>query len=258
MNNYKFLREYLDLQKGIVFDELLDLPFATVGYNKNDSAVNLNFTLTDKVLSETELAKLEEKFKEINRVPAVYFENRIDLVALGGFLNKHGYKKTNEDSWMFYEDTVLYRASFESLKQVENEKDLKIFLQTFRDSYRDEKEAKLPLGLDDYLKLLQKVWKEHPASDRIEFFLAFRGDEPVAVATLTNYGGIGYISNVGSMPRVRGEGYGRTVTLYCVYKSMEHKNTFHCLVTEEGTHPHDFYSQLGLRTHFLAPLYVKS
>ncbi len=82
-------------------------------------------------------------------------------------------------------------------------------------------------------------------------------DSPVAVSTLNNYEGIGYISNVGSIKEVRGEGFGKLSTLYCVHKSQKNGNKVHCLATEEDTYPNEFYKRIGFQTKFTAVGYKK-
>jgi hypothetical protein len=56
-------------------------------------------------------------------------------------------------------------------------------------------------------------------TDRLEYFTMFDDEEPVSVATLANFAGIGYISNVGSKLDYRGKGFEKVISLYCVYKS---------------------------------------
>jgi len=75
--------------------------------------------------------------------------------------------------------------------------------------------------------------------------------------TLTNHDGIGYISNVGSLRKVRGEGFGKIASLYPVSQSIKNGNLEHCLATEEGTYPNEFYKRIGFETRFTAVCYVK-
>ncbi|MBP9700192.1 hypothetical protein KBD71_02825, partial [Candidatus Woesebacteria bacterium] len=64
--------------------------------------------------------------------------------------------------------------------------------------------------------------------------------------------GHGYISNVGSLRSVRGEGFGKLVTLYAVDQSIKNRNSFHYLGTEEGHYPNVFYTRIGFETKFKA------
>lgn len=107
------------------------------------------------------------------------------------------------------------------------------------------------------LKVAENVWHKHNKTNKLEYFVAHKNNKPVAVSTLTNYNEIGYISNVGSLKEIRGEGYGKLATLYCVEQSKKNGNTKHCLATEEGTYPNEFYKKIGFKTRFTATGYSK-
>ncbi|MBU1071268.1 hypothetical protein KKG65_02540 [Patescibacteria group bacterium] len=81
--------------------------------------------------------------------------------------------------------------------------------------------------------------------------------EPVAVTTLTNFAGIGYISNVGSLKKVRGKGFGKTASLYSAQQSVNNGNQVHALATEEGDYPNEFYKRIGFETKFSTLGFVK-
>ena len=147
---------------------------------------------------------------------------------------------------------------FFQIKKVENDDDLKIYLKTFDDCFRND-DPQNPYGeLGDYLKVAEKVWREYHDSDRLEYFIAHKEDKAVAVATLNNFEGLGYISNVGSLREVRGEGFGKLVTLYCVEMSKRKGNSLHFLATEENTYPNEFYKQIGFETRFTGIAYSKN
>ena len=257
MTNYDFIKKYSELQRGIMFDELTNVGFGLLGYCKNDPSSFWNNILVNQLLTENQLLEIEEKFKILSRKPAIYFENKPELGLFVDFLKGKRYKKENEDSWMFYENDLKIETDFGSVKNVISEKKLEVLLQTFNTCYQ-KNDPKNPYGeLGDYLGVAKNVWLKFQGTDRLEYFLIYKGNEPVAVSTLTNFNGIGYISNVGSLQKVRGEGFGKIATLYAVKKSQENGNTEHCLATKEGTNPNDFYKNLGFQTRFTALLYVK-
>lgn len=86
--------------------------------------------------------------------------------------------------------------------------------------------------------------------------MVYKDSRPVAFSALTNYESIGYISNAGSLKEVRGQGFGKLATLYCIDQSKKRGNTEHCLATEEGTYANKFYKRLGFKTLFTAVGYV--
>jgi len=74
MTNFEFLQKYIRLQNGIMFYEVVDLRFASVGYSLTDKSGYWNNALTNQVLYETELSEIEKLLTSKDRNPSVYFE----------------------------------------------------------------------------------------------------------------------------------------------------------------------------------------
>ena len=239
-----------------MFDGFVDLGFAVVGCCDGDTSAFWNYALTDQALTKEQLSKIEETMDSLDRKPTVYFENRKDLQPLVSFLKERGYKFGFEDSWMFHSGESIDISRFDQVKKVTNESELEVFLKTFDACYQKDDLQNVYGELGDYLNVAEKVWHRHHYTNRLEYFIIYKGDRPVAVSSLTNYGGIGYISNVGSLREVRGQGFGKLASLYCVEQSKKHNNTEHCLATEEGTYANEFYKRVGFNTLFTAVGYT--
>lgn len=256
MTNFNFLKQYLKLQDQDMYDQLLDLGFAELGYCRGDKLPYWNLALTNQLLTSGELKTLESHFTNWERKPSVYFEHAPRLQSLADLLTASGYKHNWEDSWQFWEGNPPPPSKI-VVKKVNTLEDLQVFLDTFDQCYRKDDPLN-PYGeLGNYLQLSRESWLKLHAGNREEYFMAFKDNKPVSVATLDNYSGIGYICNVGSLMEVRGQGYGKAVTLHCVNESFKHGNTLHCLATEEGTYPDEFYKRLGFKTKFTAVGYTK-
>lgn len=257
MGNFDFLRKYQRLQNGIMYDKVIDLGFATVTYCGIYDSDFWNNALIDNELTEQQIIEIETKLNELNRKPSLYFENRPTFQKLIAMLSQKGYSKSFEDCWQFWTGIAVDKIRFENVKKVETDKDLSLFLKIFNKCYQKD-DPQNPYGeLGDYLQVARSAWNKHSKTNRIEYFIVYKGDEPVAVSTLTNYEGLGYISNVGSLIEVRGQGYGKTATLYCVEESIKNGNNDHCLATEEGHYPNTFYNRIGFETRFKAIAYSK-
>lgn len=257
MNNYDFLKKYQKLQYTVMFDELKELGFATVGWSKSDKSSYWNLALVDKQLSELEINEVEKLLIGVERKPTFYFENRGDLRPWVKVLEDNSYKKGFEDSWQFWKGEKLNEDNFESVKKVESKELLTVFLETFNACYQKD-DPQNPYGeLGEYLEVAEHVWYKHQGSGRLEYFITYKNQQPVAVATLTNFEDIGYISNVGSLREVRGQGFGKLSTLYCVSQSIKNGNLEHCLATEEGAYPNEFYKRIGFESRFMAVGYTK-
>ena len=255
MNNSDFLKKYLQFQNSVTFDELIDLGFALIGYSKVDTSEYWNMALISEPISDDQLEEVESFFISINRRKTFYFETKKEVVKA---LENKGYKKSYEDTWQFYENSEVENKGFEFVKKVKDENDLLVFLKTIESCYQKD-DPQNPYGeLGDYLKVAEEGWRKHNKTDRLEYFIVYKGDKPVAVATLNNFEGVGYISNVGSLREVRGQGYGKIATLYCVNQSIKNGNKIHCLTTEEGAYPFEFYKRIGFVKKFSALGYTKN
>jgi predicted GNAT family acetyltransferase len=231
--------------------------FGTYFLGIEDHSAFWSHLLTNQNLTDSHIQEVINYSETENIKPAVYFENRNDLVSLKTTLGRNGFNKIAEDSWMFCSKPISYQSNFNMVKKINTPDDLKIYIDTFNRCYQKNDPQNVYGELGDYLKSTARAWLARHTSDYIQYFLVFDNQEPVAVSALTNCCGIGYISNVGSLPSVRGKGFGKTATLFAIYQSQKNGNEIHCLATEEGTYPNEFYKRLGFKTKFTALLYEK-
>lgn len=257
MNNSDFLKSYYHLQKDIMYDSLEPTSYGFLVTCNDDIHQYWNNALLERNITQDELRAIETQLQKYNRTPAVYFENTPEFEQTVQLLLQENYKKISEDSWMFYEHSYLDTSSFKNIKQVENEQELQIYIETLNACYKKDDPTN-PYGeLGSYLTAAKDDWLKIGTTGKLQYFIAYQENTPVAVATLTTSEKIGYISNVGSLTTVRGKGFGKAITLYCVYQSIQKGNTSHCLATEEGTNPNQFYKNLGFQTKFTALCYSK-
>lgn len=260
MTNADLLEIYLHLQDGIISDRLLSthFPESIITFCKADTATYWNFALVKKVLTEQELRKIEQVFIKLGRLPSIYFENKKAFSPLQKLLVKKAYQISFQESWMFYEKKSLVLPTDYKVKEVRNEQELTLFLKLFRQCYQkdDPQNSYGEIG-EGYIKRLREAWKSYHSSQRVEYFLFYKDKEPVSISTLINYKNAGYISNVGSIPQVRGLGFGKLATLHCVSRSRDKNHRYHFLATEEKSFMQEFYQRIGFTTKFTTIDYVK-
>jgi len=259
MLDYNFLRIYLELQTDIMFDMFTDLGFAIVCYSKTDTASFWNNALIKTVLTATQIDIVSQKLKELDRSPAFYFEHTPELFLLSKSLLATGYTQVAKDSFMFFSGAEIKTHQFHQVKKVMTNNELDVFLHTFNNCYQKDDPLN-PYGeLGEYIIAAKMTWEKHGASNRVEYFIVYDDAEPVAVATLTNHHAhkVSYISNVGSLMHVRGRGFGKLATHYCVNQSKVNGNKTCFLITEEGTYPYEFYQAIGFQTRLTANLLSK-
>jgi ribosomal protein S18 acetylase RimI-like enzyme len=238
--------------------QIKELSYARIITNPKNDTFYWNYALTETDLTREEISEIEGLMKALGRNPAIYFEDGKGVSELKKRLTDSGYIKAFEDSWMFYEGEEPEKQDSSKIKKVESEKDLKLWLKTIDDCYQLN-DAQNPYGLlGVYVSLAEETWKKYHESGVVEYFMAYKGEKPVAVVTLTNLNGFGYISNLGSLKEVRGEGFAKKIMLYCIEQSKAHKNAEHFLATEEGTYPNKFYERIGFRTRFRSVCFSKN
>ena len=257
MANYNILEKFLNIQETTMFSKSIKLDFAKIIYNDTDTTPFWNYALTPRPLDKNEIATVAKKLESLNRKSAFYFENADLFVPFIDALKNDGYQMNNDDSWMFYEGKTVQTIGFNKVKRVESIEDLKIWLSTFDKCYQ-ENDPQNPYGeLGSYVDLARHAWERNNAVGKFEYFTAYNKNTPVAVATLTREKDLEYISNIGSLQDVRGQGYGKLITLFCIHQAQKRDSKHICLATEEGTYPNEFYKKLGFKTRFTAQCYVK-
>ncbi len=255
INSKDFLKKYFEFQKGTAFDGLKELGFGFLVSSKTDDSFYWNNCFVEKEITELNIQKIEKIMSLIKRNPCFYLLN--DDYKNIKLLEKENYEKEATDQWMFFSDNFDIR-DFSNYKKVKNLDDLDIFLETFNQCYQ-KNDSQNPYGeLGGYIDTAKKAWVTKSKNDQLEYFIFYNeNNKPVAVSSLTNFKGIGYISNVGSLQEVRGLGFGKKATLFCINQSILNHNKTHCLATEKGHYPYEFYKRLGFKDKFSASFYLK-
>ncbi len=257
MTNSNFIQKFHELETGLVFEKILELDYAKICYCKFYDSEYWNYAYIEAPLDAPHLELLEEEFVRLERKSTLYFENDPKFSDFLFFLENHYYEKKYEESWLFFEKEITDTATFSQVKKVQTEEELKKFLLLFDNCYQKE-DPQNPYGeLGEYLVGVERDWLNHHSSDRVEYFIVYKDEEPVAVSTLINHEELGYIANVGSLREVRGEGFGKLATLYCVYISQQNGNKCHFLSTEVGSYPEEFYQRIGFKKKFTTLGYTK-
>jgi hypothetical protein len=226
-------------------------------YSAKDSSYYWNYAYAESQIEDGQIDAVEKYFEEKDRKAAFYVIDDSKNTELISHLKKFRYTKHSCDSWLKFEKTGFDRKHFEQIVEVSNFEMLDAFIKTFDMSYRAD-DPQNPYGeLGAYLDVARGAWSENHNGNKVRFFIAMKDKKPVAVASLNNCKGLGYISNVGSLKEVRGEGYGKAVTLFCVNESIKHGNDEHYIATERGTYPYDFYQRLGFAVKFEASYFLK-
>lgn len=123
MNHWQFLNDYKELQYTIMFDKIIDLPFASVSYCAEEESAFWNQALVNQILNKQQLKLIEQALKNLKRKPAVYFENRLTLKPLVEFLKQNNYKHSFEDCWLFHPGVEINTNRFGQVRKVLTERE---------------------------------------------------------------------------------------------------------------------------------------
>lgn len=214
-----------------------------------------NFALLKKPIKKEEITLIEDFFKKRKRKSAIYFHDGSEFEKVKLILGYRDYNVSAKDYWMFWENGIP-KIDDQGIKEVKTDDDFDVWFETFIKSYQKD-DPQNPYGEQtDFALLLKKLWRERKTRGE-KYFLAFDEDKPVAVGILMSYDKKGYIYSIGSIPSVRGKGFGKKISLYCIKESFRQGNKFHFLATEKGGYPFAFYERIGFNPEFVSYLYTK-
>lgn len=254
MDKLEILKTFVYMHEG-GFIEVKEAENMIYAYGEGDTETWWNFVLLKNPISKKELELVEEFFVKRKRKPSVYFTDDKKYDGMHELLLGEGYEITMNDSWMFWNGKCP-SVEGDEIIEVKSDAEFGKFLETFLKSYPKD-DPKNPYGEQKELaKLLKKSWEEGKTK-KDKFYIAFDKGEPVAVGILTSYNEKGYLSGIGSIPSVRGKGFGKKISLYCVRESFKQGNKLHFLGTEKGDFPFEFYSRIGFESEFGAYFYTK-
>lgn len=259
MNNQRFLHQYLNLQLGILFDQIRPVANSWFCSNQAGETPFWNQAVVTEPLNQPQVEAIEQTFARLNRQAAFYFPQAQELVEFSQFLSERGYEHQTSEVFMFHSGQNLNQLNHSALKKVETEADLEVFMGIFDRCYRGEDErVGRGSGFNQCLQSTQDDWRRFHRHNRVEFFILYYEQQPVGIISLTNFEGLGYLSNIGIVPDYQGLGLGKQITLSGVYLSKQHGNQHHFLIAERGGKPEKIYTKIGFKTALTCQLLVKS
>lgn len=257
MHQINFLHQYLNLQLGILFDQIRPVADAWFCTNESGETPFWNQAVAVESLDERQQEKIVKLFTQKQRTAAFYLPEIKDTLDFKKRLLSQDYELMTSEVFMFHKGSSLPKLDPTTLKKVTTEADLKIFMKIFDDCYRSEDEkAGRGSGFNQCLQSTKDDWYRFHRQDRVEFFLLYFEGLPVGIISLTNFEGLGYLSNIGILPKCRGLGLGKQITLLGVMMSKKHGNKKHFLIAEMGGKPEQIYQKIGFKPQLTCNLLV--
>jgi ribosomal protein S18 acetylase RimI-like enzyme len=242
------------MNSGTFFTEVEENEKIILAYCKLNSEVWWNFAFLKNPISKDELQSISNFFKKRKRAVTIYFPEDGRYEQISAMLLNKGYNLSSNDYWMFWNKEIP-KFKDKDIIEVKSDIDFEKWIKTFIKSYPKD-DPKNPYGEQrEFAEVIKKVWYERKSKND-KYFLAFDSQEPVAVGILTSYNGMGYVSGVGTIPSVRGNGFVKKISLHCIKESFKQGNKAHFLVTEKGHFPFEFYKRIGFKPEFIASYYT--
>lgn len=249
--------EYI-LLKGMFFDDRKETDDYLLCYSNVIDDYFWNIATLKTKFNKEKLENLENEFKQINRNPSMYLgKNDINYENNKILLLENNYKLHDSDVYMELAEDVPIDINLD-IKIVDNEKEYNDYMKVLASAYNDSTEnPDENVYADSITECYYKAIK-NTINDKGRFHIvAYNGDIPVSVATLSYVDGIAGINNVGTAQGCWNKGYGKQVIGFTIKKFKELGGGVLTLNTEYQSKNQKFYEKLGFKERFVIEQYMK-
>ena len=255
----KLMEWHFTVQKGMYFDKKIETQSYVIYSSDITTDGSVNYAVLENgVCLEKALESIENDFCQINRVPCVYLPNDNEYEKKCNFLEQNGYTLLSEESVMLFDNKnpiIKTKASLRTIL-VNDEKSANDFIEVFISAYGGEKTPESPYGELDktYINALSRTFADN---QKFFNFVCYDGEIPVSIASLCFENGNGGIYSVGTIPAVRGKGFGTVAIKACFEKWIELNGTELFLQTETDSFVEKWYNSLGFQIEFIGRIFAK-
>ncbi len=259
MDGNQFLKLYQEtLFEERFYDRLETIDGIQIASVDFDDSMWWNNATTLNNLSQESISLVEKYFAGIGRKPTYYFAEGKLGDELEKTLSSLGYEQGSYEVWLEMQNPHIDNEKFEQVREVKSQDEMNVFLRTIDAGYGANDPDNPYGGLGKYLDQLQNAFTARGDHAKIKHYVIFNDEGlAVGVGSLTSYEGIGYISNIATIPSARRHGYGSAILNYLLDLSVKKGNSIHCLATEIGEYPDRLYRKIGFTELFRAKYYVK-
>lgn len=233
----------------LMFSDLIEDYFwnyATLINTKNDELNNL-------------IRQIKFEYKKNNRVPSLYISPSTKPVDLEDVLIRKNFEMSFQDVWMLYghnEAVVNEINGFEVIK-VDTIKRINTFLEIFYNVYggasEDEPYGELPKSYGD---CILRSYNNPPNDLKISHYIGEYKSSPVSIGSLISSNNFGGIYNIGTIPEYRDKGFGSSISMEIVKRSIGIGNNKTYLMTEKDSYVEKFYKAMGFKEIFIGKNYI--
>lgn len=239
-SNRKETNDYLLCSSNVIDDYFWNIAYLKGEYNKE------------------KLEKLEAEFNRINRKPSIYInKNDVNYKVYKKLLFNNNYILNDTDVYMALDRKVPIDINLD-IKIVENEKEYNDYMKVLASAYNDSIEnGDENVYADSITEHYYEAIKNTINDQNHMHIVAYDGDIPVSVATLSYVDEIAGINNVGTAQGHWNKGYGKQVIAFIINKFRELGGKKLTLCTEYQSKNQKFYEKLGFKKCFVLEQYLK-
>lgn len=244
MNNYQFIKKYQRLEKDFTVKEIKQIDWASLVFCGDSDNAFWNWAIFQENPSRELLVEIDREFNKRNKQYSLVLEDS-QLADLGADLTKNGFKLIDQQDWMILKESgQSFDLTMADFLIVKNKQEIDLFVEVFNQVFINDDPIN-PFGNpgEIYLNVLKRGLNSLARAQGLIIFNSQR--EPVAVSMLLSYNKMGYLSNIGVIPKFRGQGFGRIATLAALSCSQKEGNNLHTLKILKDFGLDEFYAKFG-------------
>ena len=247
-----------EILKGLFFDNKEETDSYLLCTSRIIDDYYFNLAYIKNKIDNKLIKTLENKFKEINRVPSLYLSREdINYNENKQIILSNGYRLNNTDLYMEYVKNVKIDINT-NIKIVKDEKDYNDFMKVLSSAHNDKIENNVESLYSDVItENYYKAIKHSINSKNHIHFIEYDNNIPVCVGTLNIKDKIGIINDFGTAQGHWNKGYGKKLIAYMINKFYEMGGKILTLSTEYKSKNQLFYEKIGFKGKYIMEQFIK-
>jgi len=248
---------------GIFYTEVLKTPRYTLAWHNRAVDAYSNLASQLNIPSGEVFSTLEEItgfFTEHRRKTTMYLTPFSTPAKLSDVLQLQGFALAYQEAWMYYRSLCVSprlppRVTVDTVTDQET---MRFFVEVFNGAYSglDPRE---PYGQapPEWGETLYSSFNLQMTGRRVEYYMLREDGIPAAVLLTSEIEEYAGIYSVGTVPEMRGKGYGSLITLYALAELQRRGAKVVFLQTEKDSYNQEFYQKLGFLTEWTAEAWTR-
>ncbi|MCL5430285.1 MAG: GNAT family N-acetyltransferase [Candidatus Marsarchaeota archaeon] len=213
-------------------------------------------SLKGKSLSEF-LKTVVDFYSKLDRAPAIYLTSNA-IRQNTSLLSKNGFVLKYADAWMVHNGNVkVQKITGLQIKKVSSKKDFDSFIRVFGEVYGDNGTGPYAGLPKSYIDVLRESFSKGKGNNgtKVKYYIALMNGKPVGCGTLVHDKKAACLYSLGVLPKYRGKGIARTITMTRIHEAKSNRINTVFLQTEKGSYNEKLFRKFGFKTVFVGKCY---